>query len=195
MIYTHFLLSLGWVAFCVFHSVLANIRIKNTIGNKLHLSSRGYRLLYNFLSFVSLGIVFLYHVKTASRFLFRPQFPAIILAIILMLIGLMIMFFCIQKYFVEMSGLFKNAGTTLSTQGLHSRVRHPLYLGTLIFSFSIFLIFPQAKNLVALAIIFFYTRIGIYIEEKKLVEEFGNDYLAYKKDVPMLVPKFFMFKK
>lgn len=35
-----------------------------------------------------------------------------------------------------------------------------------------------------------YLAVGIYPEEKKLIHEFGDQYIRYKNDMSMLVPRF-----
>lgn len=73
--------------------------------------------------------------------------------------------------------------------GVFNRVRHPLYLGSLLFypglcvlTFSIFSIF------VWLGIIIFYHFISRY-EEKLLLEKFGTEYEKYRSEVPMWMPR------
>jgi methanethiol S-methyltransferase len=109
--------------------------------------------------------------------------------------GMFIMALCIRKYFAEMSGLYKLTSETLETTGMHRFVRHPLYLGTLMFILSLSLFWPEAKNFMALFVLFIYTRVGIYLEEKKLFYQFGEEYVSYKGNVPMLIPRFQLFKK
>jgi protein-S-isoprenylcysteine O-methyltransferase Ste14 len=99
---------------------------------------------------------------------------------------------CIRKYFYELSGLQalqnKSNKNTLQQKGLHKYVRHPLYLGTLLFIWGLFIIFPYLNNLIACLVITTYTVIGIELEEKKLREEFGDVYREYSKKVPRLFP-------
>ena len=74
---------------------------------------------------------------------------------------------------------------TLTTSGVLNLVRHPWYLAALL------LIWARPLDLSAILvnIIFsFYLIAGIYLEEKKLVREFGEKYHAYRKRVSMLIP-------
>jgi methanethiol S-methyltransferase len=92
-----------------------------------------------------------------------------------------------------MSGLqaIQNSETknTLQQSGLHKYVRHPLYLGTLLFIWGLFLVFPLVSNFIAATIITVYVLFGIRLEEKKLRLQFGNSYAEYAKRVPGLIPK------
>ncbi len=84
----------------------------------------------------------------------------------------------------------QRAKNTLQKSGLHQYVRHPLYLGTLLFIWGLFLIFPLLNNLIACMVVTVYTLFGIRLEEKKLILEFGESYVEYAKKVPGLIPKF-----
>lgn len=99
----------------------------------------------------------------------------------------------ILKYFKLLSGirsLYKsNSVKSLKINGIHKYVRHPLYLGTLLFIWGLFFIFPLLNNLIAAGAITIYVLIGIKFEEKKLLKEFGNVYAEYIKKVPGLIPK------
>ena len=49
---------------------------------------------------------------------------------------------------------------------------------------------PSLSNLISCSCITVYTIIGIYFEEKKLVKDFGESYIQYRDETPMLIPKF-----
>lgn len=73
-------------------------------------------------------------------------------------------------------------------EGVFSIVRHPIYLGAILFYLSFLaLFFSTVTALVWAVIILFY----IYLckhEEKLLIEKFGNDYEQYRSETPMLLP-------
>jgi len=71
--------------------------------------------------------------------------------------------------------------------GLYRWVRHPLYTAGLLF---IWLIPVMTANLLALNIgLTIYLIIGALFEERKLVREFGEVYIQYRKVTPMLIPR------
>jgi protein-S-isoprenylcysteine O-methyltransferase Ste14 len=78
----------------------------------------------------------------------------------------------------------------LEVNGLHRYVRHPLYLGTFVFLWGWFLLYPSLSFLICCSFITIYTLIGLRFEEKKLIKEFGDEYVQYQKKVPRLIPKF-----
>ena len=71
--------------------------------------------------------------------------------------------------------------------GMHKYVRHPIYVAWLV----IFWATPTmtAAHLVFCLMTTAYILIAIQFEEKDLVDEFGDDYLKYKEEVGMLLPK------
>ena len=73
--------------------------------------------------------------------------------------------------------------------GVFRIVRHPIYTGAILFYLGAAVITMSiASAAFVLIIIGFYIAIGKY-EERILAEEFGKDYLEYKKKTGMLFPK------
>ena len=104
------------------------------------------------------------------------------------------MFISIKKYFLLLSGVRSIYEAVpraeLKVEGIHRYVRHPLYLGTILFVWGLFFIFPLLNNLIAVVLLTVYVFIGIGFEEKKLIKEFGKKYEEYISAVPMLLPNF-----
>jgi protein-S-isoprenylcysteine O-methyltransferase Ste14 len=69
-------------------------------------------------------------------------------------------------------------------------MRHPLYLGTFLFLWGLWLLFPTVSLLLANIVITGYTLYAIRLEEEKLVAEFGEQYIRYQQQVPKLIPRF-----
>lgn len=117
--------------------------------------------------------------------------------LIFFLPGLAIMMITIYKYFLLLSGIrsiyIPAPAVQLKKDGIHKYVRHPLYLGTLLFIWGLFFIFPMLNNLIAVIIITLYVFGGIMFEEKKLLQQFGSSYVDYISTVPMIFP--IIFKK
>ena len=78
--------------------------------------------------------------------------------------------------------------------GVYSWVRHPMYLGILLFCLSFFFISPSLLSLVIwIAFFIIYDRMTIF-EEKDLVRILGKKYIDYQKRVPKWLPKISMHK-
>lgn len=80
---------------------------------------------------------------------------------------------------------------TLITSGLFRLCRHPIYLFTLLG----WIITPVMSfdRLIITIYMCIYAAIGVPIEERKLTQIFGKDYIEYQKRTPMIVP--FSMKK
>ncbi len=78
----------------------------------------------------------------------------------------------------------------LRIDGVHKYVRHPLYLGTFLFIWGLFILVPLISLLIANIIITVYTLIGTAFEEQKLQKEFGTAYTNYQTQVPRIIPSF-----
>jgi len=74
------------------------------------------------------------------------------------------------------------------TQGVYGRVRHPQYLGALLSHIGISLMLSVFYSLLITPVIIVRDYIVCLKEEKELVREFGDDYIGYKSEVPMLIP-------
>jgi protein-S-isoprenylcysteine O-methyltransferase Ste14 len=73
----------------------------------------------------------------------------------------------------------------LDTSGILGITRHPWYLATILFIWARQL---DVSAILVNVILTFYLIIGTYLEEKKLVREFGERYRTYQKRVSMLTP-------
>jgi protein-S-isoprenylcysteine O-methyltransferase Ste14 len=78
-----------------------------------------------------------------------------------------------------------NTSKEINKNGLLGIVRHPMYFALIIYlwcqTFS-------AADIVVNTVLTIYIIIGTFLEEKKLVLEFGESYIKYQKEVPMLIP-------
>lgn len=73
--------------------------------------------------------------------------------------------------------------------GVFSVVRHPIYLGAILFYLSLLAVFFSTVALfVWVVIILFYFYLCKH-EERLLIEKFGSDYAQYKLETPMLLPR------
>jgi protein-S-isoprenylcysteine O-methyltransferase Ste14 len=73
----------------------------------------------------------------------------------------------------------------LDTSGVLRVTRHPWYLATILFIWARQL---DVSAILVNIILTSYLIVGTCLEEKKLIGEFGEQYLAYQKRVSMLIP-------
>jgi protein-S-isoprenylcysteine O-methyltransferase Ste14 len=194
MLIDHIILAFLWIIYCVLHSVFAATGVKEKIKRGMSKHYKYYRILYTIFSFLFLVAIIYFQLSLPTRQIFQLSAGIIIVGIIISFSGLWLMIICINKYFISLSGLRsllqERISHELMISGIHRYVRHPLYLGTFAFIWGLFLLLPYISLLIANAIITVYTLIGIGLEEKKLVDEFGDSYLRYQSKVPKLIPLF-----
>lgn len=192
-------LAAFWIAYCIFHTVLAAPAVKGTFKQHASKFFRYYRLAYSIFSMITLAMILYYQYSFKSFYLINVAALSYFAALLLIVPGLALMSASVIKYFRLLSGirsLYHPApAAELKLQGIHKYVRHPLYLGTLLFIWGLFFLFPLLNNLIAVIIITAYVLIGIKFEEKKLVGEFGHRYTEYIKTVPRLIPRIGRLRK
>jgi protein-S-isoprenylcysteine O-methyltransferase Ste14 len=153
-----------------------------------------YRPFYVLFAFISFGTVLFYQFSLSSAFIYKINYPTLITGGAIALTGLIIMIFCIVKYFSRLIGLrnlfYNEPGNKLMKDGLHRFVRHPLYFATFVFIWGLFIALPYLSLLICNLVVTIYTLIGIRFEEAKLEKEFGESYKQYKARVPMIIPSF-----
>lgn len=193
MLKQHLILGIMWIIFCVLHSILANGQLKKSIAIKAPRFYKNYRFFYTLFAFATLGVILYYQLNIDSPLLFKSNTTLLILGWTILVTGALTMFVCIKKYFLSLSGLKslvaeEVVANELRIDGVHRFVRHPLYMGTFIFIWGLLLLYPHWSLLIANSVITIYTLIAIRFEEQKLIEEFGEAYITYQKQVPMIFP-------
>jgi protein-S-isoprenylcysteine O-methyltransferase Ste14 len=71
----------------------------------------------------------------------------------------------------------------LISSGIYSIVRHPIYLGNILMPLGLALAFRALYALLYVPVIIIFFTVTIFIEEKTLTEEYGQEYSNYKKKV------------
>ena len=193
MFSSHIWLALGWTGYGVLHSLLADKKVKQFIRDRSGKSFRYYRSLYNLVAFLLLAALIYWLIRIPTQKIWTPVIPQYFIGGIMVITGITGMLVVLKKYFVTSAGfrdLFYEGGTpNLVVEGLHRIVRHPLYVSTFLFLWGLLLLFPVWSLLVSNLVITLYTIAAIRLEEKKLVEIFGEQYIKYRKTVPMIWPR------
>lgn len=192
MVQNHIILAIAWLLFSFIHSLMASMLVKQKIEKYFGNYFKWYRPTYIIIAFLTFGAVLVYQFSIPTKFVYKSNTACLVAGCIVAIIGIIIMVICIAKYFLLISGLnflFKKSRNQLLTTGMHRYVRHPLYFGTFLFIWGVFVAFPYLSWLISSSIITLYTLIGIRYEEAKLEIEYGESYKVYKKKVPMIIPK------
>ncbi|MCD6117559.1 isoprenylcysteine carboxylmethyltransferase family protein [bacterium] len=103
----------------------------------------------------------------------------------------LVIFFC--SVYLTQSGLntifrkIRKEPVVISS-GVFRIVRHPIYLGSIMFYLGLGILFPSIASIfILVCIVFFYLFISKY-EEELLVKKFGIEYEQYQRKTPMLIP-------
>lgn len=84
-------------------------------------------------------------------------------------------------------GDFENT-TVLVRSGVYGIIRHPLYLSLLLIGTSIMMIKLTLPSIIAGLVNLIALGVTAYIEEKEMVEKFGQQYNDYMKETKMFIP-------
>lgn len=182
--------TLRFALFAALHSLLAARRLQRRMQLRFGSRFRWYRLVYNAISLVTFGWVMaayrdapvLYRVPGLWRLPFHLAQAAAFVALCRCAARLGI---------VEFIGLAQLRGETspplMITDGCYGRVRHPQYTLALL----ILLLTPvmTVKWLLLTLLAAAYFTFGAWVEERRLMKEFGSVYAAYRRQVPMFVPR------
>ena len=77
----------------------------------------------------------------------------------------------------------------LVTSGWYRVVRHPLYLLLLLFLLSNPVMTVRWLILILFSAV--YCTVGALLEERRLLQQFGDHYRLYQKQVPFMIPRIF----
>jgi protein-S-isoprenylcysteine O-methyltransferase Ste14 len=193
----YIILSLVWAGYCALHSFLISIRFTNILTRLLKNYYAFYRLFYVLFSIVSLVLVINYTSTVDNEIIITYVPPLSIIRYALMSGALLMFFWAFFFNYDSLSffgirqilhfGKVKNINPSegLKKNGLLGITRHPMYLALIIYLLS--QNFKMADIVVNIVLII-YVFIGTKLEEKKLVLEFGDTYIKYQQEVPMLIP-------
>ncbi|MFW9799341.1 MAG: methyltransferase family protein, partial [Candidatus Thorarchaeota archaeon] len=77
----------------------------------------------------------------------------------------------------------------LVTAGIYSRTRHPLYLATIILLIGMASVYPFSNVIFYALILSSYVLVGTFLEERKLILQYGQAYLDYQEKTGFIIPR------
>ncbi len=138
--------------------------------------------------FVIVGPLFIVPVIPQSRFNISNIF-SLPIGMSLFALGWIIIIFAFFKIGVIPSLRKKS---NLITSGIYSVIRHPIYSGTLISVLGWNILFKSVISMIYFPLLCLLYIVATVLEEKGLIEEYGDQYLDYKKKVTKrLIPFIF----
>lgn len=194
MLLSIFAITLFFAIYAVVHSLLAGLPFKNWLRNRLGPGvDRWYRLAYNVFAIVTLLPLFPMLALLPDRVLYvaLPPWRWLLAAgQLAALAGLGLAFLQTNPWhFLGVAQLMAarpQESGSLEIRGLYCRVRHPLYLFSMLF---LWLTPAMTVNLLVTYLLFtLYFYVGSIFEERRLVVEFGEAYREYQRIVPRLIP-------
>lgn len=197
---TYLLLIISWLSWCGLHSFLISVPATNYLEKLLGERFRFYRLVFNLISSATLA------VPLFVGFSLQKSEPAVFIwsglseIIRFCLLGSALILFASAAKYYDMksflgisqvrsrrhSHLLKDQNV-FTESGVSAIVRHPWYLGGILFVWSAAKVF-YPSTVIAAGIISGYFVVGTILEERKLVKHFGDAYRTYQQRVPMLFP-------
>lgn len=181
---------LRFLIFAAIHSLLATPWCKEAVRHIAGKEMAAYRLFYNLLALALFAWVMADDGGEAVLY-FVPGAWSLVMYLLQLFIAVAL-FSCIRQTGVGSflgTAQVRATGTQhphLETGGWYAVVRHPLYLLCSIFLILTPVMTIQRALLTALSMPYFI--IGGLLEERRLQEEFGSEYLRYRQRVPFLIP-------
>ncbi len=186
-----------WIGYCALHSYLISIGFTNLMARLLKNYYAFYRFLYIVLSLALLIPLIDVSDRSDTDIIITYEYPLSIVRFLL-LYGSLLLFFTAFFFNYDSLSFFgirqilnfgkpkrTDPSVDMKKNGLLGITRHPMYLALIIFLWSqTFRIMDIVINMV----LTIYVIIGTILEERKLVLEFGDTYIRYQQEVPMLIP-------
>jgi protein-S-isoprenylcysteine O-methyltransferase Ste14 len=190
------LLSVLLSLWCFLHSFLISNRITKTIQNRSGKLFQYYRIVYNLFSLLSFLPIIYYSISIKSEPVFHWEGKLQIIRILFITLTLYLFYAGSKSYDLASFLGFRQIKESrhhksmsphgsINTKGILRFIRHPWYTATLL---TLWLRNLNQSAILVNLILSVYLIIGCYLEEKKLVLEFDDEYREYQKKVSMLFP-------
>lgn len=188
------ILILGWLGYFLLHSVLASLPLKRLVARRWPQWMPAYRLLFNVIAILLLLPLLWLTYGIEAEPLWRWSGVAGWLADGLALLAIMAFFWTSRFYDSgEFLGTSQWRGRErrveeqehLRISPLHRHVRHPWYLLALLLLWSRDM---NAPLLITVIMATLYFVIGSRLEERKLLDYYGEAYARYRQRVPAIFP-------
>jgi protein-S-isoprenylcysteine O-methyltransferase Ste14 len=187
-----------WIGYCALHSYLISVGFTNLMTRLLMGYYAFYRLFYILVSLVLLIPLINFTNQSDTRIIITYWYPLSIVRYVI-IGGALLMFF--WAFFINYDSLSffgirqimnfgKRNDTTppegIKRNGLLGIIRHPMYFALILYLWCQTF---RITDIVVNSVLTIYIVIGTKLEENKLVLEYGDAYIRYQHEVPMLIPR------
>ncbi len=190
------LYALAWCIWCLLHSLLIAGPLADTLER---CCGRATRLAYNLIAIATLVPLLVWEHTASATPLWTWPFWLWPLRGTMLLVALWLLAAAAKAFSLsDFSGLSRlrqgdrersrETSASLIRSGVLGRVRHPWYTAGLLL---LWIREIDSYALISSSVLSLYLIAGAHIEERRLLERFGEAYAAYRREVPMFVPRFF----
>ena len=183
-------LALALTVFYMIHSLLAWTGVKRWVNATVGLG-RWYRLVYTVTSLLLFTWVYFAYTRADHYEAFWTSgLPMSIAGWSCVTLGAYLAAAAVLRFGgMAFLGFTPELPGKLVRNGLHGRVRHPIYSGVLLSLAGWLCLSPNWPTVLSILITLLYLPIGIRLEELKLIAVHGDAYRRYREEVPALVPR------
>ena len=185
-----------WGAWCFLHSFMITPTVTGFVQKRFEKAYSYYRIFYNVMALVTLTPVLVYSFSIKGPAVFCWEGPFRIVQGLLAGFALLLFIGGAKRYdlaqFLGIRQVRENSTCSiltddcrLDTGGILGMVRHPWYGG------GILIVWARNLDMAAILtslVITGYFLIGAFLEERKMLAEFGEEYIGYQRRVSMLFP-------
>lgn len=189
IIHQYIILILAWFTYGFIHSFLASSFVKKIVPTPY------YRLVYNAIAILLFVVLISFQYQLPKDLLWTSNLFSQTFGIVLVITGIWTLYNAFSSYDLsEFTGFDsfqkgESSSAIFKTSGILQIVRHPIYSSIILVVFGIFVYDALLRSLITACCATLYIRIGIYFEEKKLIITFGENYVRYREQIPMLFPR------
>jgi protein-S-isoprenylcysteine O-methyltransferase Ste14 len=191
------LLGVLWIVWCTMHSLLIARPVTGYLQRLLGGGFKYYRLFYNLTAILTLMPLLLLTWQLRGGMVFAWQGYWQILRFLLLATAGWLFWAGTRRYdmgyFLGIRQIRSGAAHILlseteefSTAGVFGLTRHPWYLGSILLIWSILPEYSIADLMVS-TLLSIYIVIGTFLEERKLLAEYGDAYRRYQRQVRMFL--------